>query len=502
MKLSKTDFLIYRDCAHNVWVKIHASEIYRAKPLSLFEQGLLETGNEVDRVARELFPHGVLVGRGDAEGTARLVAERAPVLYQPVFETERFTTACDILVWDAARGVYDLFEVKSSTNGNDKKELYTNDLAFQAEVLRANGVPLGRLMLVRLNGDYVLGEALGVQALFALDDFSESVATISEAVAGEMATAYQLLQSETPLPAPCGCMTKGRSAHCTCFSYINPTVPDYSVHDISRIGLSKRKLAELVDRGILAVADVPDDFELSEAQANQVRAAKTGRGMIDEAAIGDFLGAMSYPVAFLDYETYPCAIPRFAGYSPYDHIPFQFSLDVIDRPGGELVHYEFLHTTPDCPDAALLAALQAAMPTSGSVVVWNQTFERGINDRLAERNPGARDFLGGVDVRIVDLMDVFAMQAYVHPEFRGKTSIKNILPVLVPSFPTRRSPFKKGDGHGEVERDRYGCDGPGDRRADARGLASLLRDGYAGDGRYLARIGAIGVAGSGASRAT
>ena len=68
MKLSKTDFLIYRDCAHNMWVKIHASEIYRAKPLSLFEQGLLETGNEVDRVARELFPHGVLVGRGDAEG--------------------------------------------------------------------------------------------------------------------------------------------------------------------------------------------------------------------------------------------------------------------------------------------------------------------------------------------------------------------------------------------------------------------------------------------------
>ena len=61
-ELSKTDFLIYRDCAHNAWVKIHAPEIYRAKPLSLFEQGLLETGNEVDGLARELFPHGVLVG--------------------------------------------------------------------------------------------------------------------------------------------------------------------------------------------------------------------------------------------------------------------------------------------------------------------------------------------------------------------------------------------------------------------------------------------------------
>ncbi len=447
MKLSKTNFLIYRDCAHNAWVRIHAPDIYRAKPLSLFEQELLKTGNEVDDLARELFPHGVLVGREDAAGTALLVAERTLVLYQPVFETERFSIACDILEWDAAHGVYDLYEVKSSTNGNDKKakdELYTYDLAFQAEVLRANGVPLGRFMLVRLNSDYMRAEALDVEALFAIEDFSERVATISDAMAGEMATAHQVLQSETPLRPPCSCMTKGRSAHCTCFSYVNPMVPDYSVHDISRIGLSKRKLTELLDRGILAVADVPDDFELSEAQANQVRAAKTGEAMTDNEAIADFLGAMAFPVAFLDYETYPCAVPRFAGYGPYDHIPFQFSVDVIDRPGGELVHHEFLHTTPDCPDRALLAALEAAMPKSGSIVVWNQAFERGINDQLAERNSSVRDFLGGVDVRIVDLMDVFAMQAYVHPEFRGKTSIKNILPVLVPELSYKALAIQEG----------------------------------------------------------
>ena len=31
MKLSKTDFLIYRECAHNAWMKIHAPEVYRAQ---------------------------------------------------------------------------------------------------------------------------------------------------------------------------------------------------------------------------------------------------------------------------------------------------------------------------------------------------------------------------------------------------------------------------------------------------------------------------------------
>ena len=102
MKLSKTNYLVYRDCAHNAWVKVHKPEVYRAKPISVFDQAIIEIGNDVDVRARDLFPGGVLIRRGDAVGTAQLVEERTSVLYQPVFETERYTTACDILVWNAA----------------------------------------------------------------------------------------------------------------------------------------------------------------------------------------------------------------------------------------------------------------------------------------------------------------------------------------------------------------------------------------------------------------
>jgi hypothetical protein len=85
---------------------LHETSTFLPFPTTLsdFDQGLLETGNEVDALARDLFPGGVLVARGDVAGTARLVSERTPVLYQPVFETDRFTTACDILVWNGARG--------------------------------------------------------------------------------------------------------------------------------------------------------------------------------------------------------------------------------------------------------------------------------------------------------------------------------------------------------------------------------------------------------------
>jgi hypothetical protein len=100
MKLSKTNYLLYRDCAHNAWVKAHLPEIYKARPLSVFDQAIIETGNDIDVLARDLFPGGVLIERDDAVGTAQLVGQRAAVLYQPVFETTRYITACDILVWN------------------------------------------------------------------------------------------------------------------------------------------------------------------------------------------------------------------------------------------------------------------------------------------------------------------------------------------------------------------------------------------------------------------
>ena len=89
MLLSKTNFLLYRDCPHNAWLKVHRPEVYEATPPSVFDQSIMEAGNDVDVLARELFPAGTLIARGDAVNTARLVAEDAPILYQPVFDTDR-----------------------------------------------------------------------------------------------------------------------------------------------------------------------------------------------------------------------------------------------------------------------------------------------------------------------------------------------------------------------------------------------------------------------------
>jgi len=447
IKLSKTNYLVYRDCAHNAWVKVHRPEVYHAEPLSVFEQAIIETGNDVDVRAREIFPGGVLIRRGDASGTAELVAARESVLYQPVFETARTTTACDILVWNDASQAYDLYEVKASTSGADRREkddLYAHDIAFQALVLRENGVPLGRLNLVRLNGEYVSDGTLDIAQLFTREDFTDRATALFEEVAAEMDAAYDtIVLAEMPSP-PCLCIYKGRSSQCTTFEHINPDVPDYSVHDLTRIGLSVKKLRALVDGGILSITDVPDDFELSAAQRHQVDAARRREPYVDFAALEAFLGDIRYPVAFLDYETYPCALPRFTGYRPYNHVPFQFSLHVVVAPGAAPVHSEFLYTEKGCPDQPFVDALKRAIPADGTVIAWNESFEKGINAGLAARLPAEQDFLEAVNARVIDLMDVFSRQTVVHPGFRGKTSIKWVLPALVPRLSYKGLAIQEG----------------------------------------------------------
>ena len=198
--------------------------------------------------------------------------------------------------------------------------------------------------------------------------------------------------------------------HSGTFYHSNPAVPEYGLHDIARIGSSKAKLADLVDREIFRLEDLPTDLELTAIQRNQVDAYLHDRILIRQDEIAAELRKLVFPGYFLDYETCPAAVPRFDGYSPYQQIPFQYSLHVLDRADGDPRHEEFLSTTPGDPSAAMCASLQKHIGSMGSVVVWNKKFECTINRELSERIPAAKAFLDSLNGRIYDLMDVFSKQ--------------------------------------------------------------------------------------------
>jgi hypothetical protein len=142
---------------------------------------------------------------------------------------------------------------------------------------------------------------------------------------------------------------------------------------------------------------------------------------------------LEYPLYFLDYETFNPAIPFFDGYSPFDHITFQYSLHVLDKENS-LEHFEYLHTEKTDPIPHLLDSLKEHIKDDGSIVVWNKGFEGGRNKHMGKLYPEYEDFCKDMNDRLFDLMDVFKENLYDDPKFKGSYSIKSVLPVLVPEL--------------------------------------------------------------------
>lgn len=444
--ISKTDYLVWRDCAKNAWIKKHKPEIYYASELSAFERLIIDTGNEVDNEARGLFPGGVTVdGRDEQaeEDTQKFLGQKIRNIFQPVFRNESFLAACDILQYDEETDTYAIYEVKASNELDKNVHFY--DLAFQVNLLRMCGLKVTGAHLVHLNREYIRKGEIEITKLFSIDDVTAEIEALCPEVLGEMEQAYTYLSKEEEPKGNCLCKeTRGRSKHCTTFKHSNPEVPAYSVHDIARIGLSKAKLKELIDGNVLHIKDVPDEMKLTEGQRNQVDTYKYDKVMIDREGIRGELDALQFPLYFLDYETFPAAIPRFDGYFPYQQIPFQYSLHILHKDGGELEHREFLYMGTEDPAQYLVKQLQEDIGPTGSVIVWNKVFERGRNEEMGKLIPEARAFMDSMNSRLYDLMDVFKKQYYVHKDFKGSTSIKKVLPVLAPELSYKTLGIQEG----------------------------------------------------------
>ncbi|MFZ2303306.1 MAG: DUF2779 domain-containing protein, partial [Minisyncoccia bacterium] len=341
MIISKTIFLDYIFCPRNTWLKLHKPELYEKFTPSAFELNLMEQGNEVEAYARNLFLGGVEVvetGESAVEETARFMATKVPAIFQATFIVDGFIARNDALVWDAKNSCWDLYEIKGTNSlkegGTDHNHI--DDLTFQASVLSRADIPVGRYFLVHLNKDYVRFGALNIDELFLVEEQTEKILAGLSAIEEQMKTAKEYLISKKEPAGGCECIYNGRSRHCTTFKYSNPEVPDYSVHDISRIGSSKKKLESLIESKIYELENVPEDMEFSDIQINQIAVHNKKKSIIDNEGINMELKDLKFPLYFFDYETYAPAIPVFDGYSPYQRIPFQFSLHILEKPGAKM----------------------------------------------------------------------------------------------------------------------------------------------------------------------
>ena len=412
-RLNKTDFLRFLSCPNEFWLKLRMPLLFQT-PTTLEYEHLREQGYAVERYVKKLEQFQP--------------SEERNVDFQRVFQTNDLYAKSDIVVTNKETGILDIYEIKSS--GSVKPE-HLDDVSFQKIVAERCGFTVGRCFVITMNGEYVRHGEIDPEQLFAIKDVTEEISALTPTTEDQIKAAKAYADSE-PVASLVDYCTDNK-LECRFIKLNFPDLPDYTVFDIAFLKNDKRR--ELLSQGIVAITDVPDDFPLSKKQQIQVSAAKSGETMIDKQEIAKRIDSWEYPLHFLDYETFAYAIPQFEGVRPFQQMCFQYSLHTIDRPGAAPRHSYFLSRGEDDPPRAMAESLRDAMSGGiGTVLVWYEAFEKTRNSEMAEMFPGMAEFFNEVNAKTYDLMKIFADKLYIHPDFKGRSSIKKILPVLVPEL--------------------------------------------------------------------
>ncbi len=434
--ISKSDFLKFYECPSYFWFYKNRKSVLTKKQLDPFAERLIDQGQHVESKVRELFPEGKMVysyGEEAAADTERLINEGVQTIFQASFLHDGLFIMCDVLIWNDLFNGWDLIEVKSSssTDFNRKKEHHLIDACFQKIVLDATGHKVVNVYLVELNKEFVKNGEIILDELFIQSEVTTEIIEREKVVLADIAHAKNILSAEQP--TKCDCRYKGRSSHCAAFNYLYPQTPSYSVYDFTAIGSSKKKLAKLVDEGIIDINDVREDHDLSEKHKNQWRVHVDDEAILAKEILQEEFDALQFPIYFLDYETLPLAIPKYDGTYPYQQTVIQYSLHILQK-DGSIDHKEYIHRDQSSPLRIIAKKLREDISDQGAVIVWNKTFEAKCNKDLAEANPELSDFLLKLNGRIYDLMEVVRKQKYLRKEFKGKYSIKTVLPVMCPEL--------------------------------------------------------------------
>ncbi|MEC9484250.1 MAG: DUF2779 domain-containing protein [Candidatus Izemoplasma sp.] len=213
----------------------------------------------------------------------------------------------------------------------------------------------------------------------------------------------------------------------------------------------KHEYFDMVNDGMRSMTDVPSDWLHRKNNIIQQNVATTHEPHIDYQKIRDGIETINYPIYHLDFESFPCPLPRFKGETPYTQSLFQFSLHIEKEPGvcdKEADHYEFLAKDHNDNREELVKQLCAHIKDDGgSVMVYNQAFEKTRIKELAEWFPEYKEQLLGINERLFDLMHIIKTNSklyqslgydderaktvnYYHEDLKGSYSIKKVLPIF------------------------------------------------------------------------
>lgn len=433
--LSKSKLLAWRQCPKRLWLEIHRKDLL---DYSAATQATHASGHSVGDIARRLYdPEGKgafldlneinfaeLLARSD---TLRQTS-RQPI-FEAGFSANGALSLADVMlpVKQGRKNAWRTVEVKSATS---VKDYHRDDVAIQAYVTRAAGVPLIDIALAYIDKTWVYPGKDNYQDLLIEQDLTEEAFGRSAEVEGWIAEAHKVARKRKEPAIKTGkqCTTP---YECGFIGYCSGQEPQ-AEHPVSWLPRVQTKaLREHLENSTGELRDVPDAL-LNERQRRVKHCTLNNEIWFDAEGAAADLAAHKLPGYFLDFETVQFAVPIWKGTRPYQQIPFQFSVHRLSK-SGNLEHREFLDLSGKDPSRKFAESLIEACGKRGPVFVYNAAFETTRIKELAERFSKLADGLLAINERIVDLLPI-AEARYYHPSMEGSWSIKKLLPAIAPDL--------------------------------------------------------------------
>lgn len=431
-RLSKSRYCSGVQCPKILWLKKNKPEVFDD---SVFNQAILDTGNEVGDLAMGLFGDYTEVPFNNdltkmLYDTEELLKKGVKVIAEASFSYKGLFCSVDILK-NLGDDHVKIYEVKSATSVHDPNQ---HDVAFQNYVLKQLGFKVDGVYIVHLNNQYIRHGDLDIQQLFTIEDMTETADSLFfnvEMTISELRT-YLEKTEEPAKPISMSCL---KPYECGFWKYCTDYLPKPNAFDL--VGVHKEKMFKCIEDGKESFKELLSEGEVIKEKAVQqiLHEINDLPPEIDKGAIKKFLVQLKYPLYFLDFETFNPAIPMYDNTKPYEQICFQYSLHYIEQEGGELKHKEFLAYPGKDPRRELAERLCEDIPVGVCTLAYNMGFEKTVINKLACLYPDLSAHLMDIHTNIKDLMVPFRDRKYYCRLMKGYYSIKYVLPALFPDDP-------------------------------------------------------------------
>lgn len=421
--LSKTKLKQNDQCEKMLWLEINKRDVgvWDSSDQSKFTQG-----RDVEKIVRDLFNGGVLMDAVANEDkiklTNKLLAQKTKVIFEASFVAENTIVQFDVL-FEKPDGTFGGIEVKS---GGSFKPDYLDDTTIQYFITEKSGkVKLSSYEVWFINKS---AQSSDPNELFTkvdvMDQIKNNKPRFDKLLQSALETHMLKLEPKKTLGHQCS-----KPYSCKFWNYCTQNVnqnPD-SVLNLPYFPNKYQALAKGIDS--INHPEFDKNYKYVENNPMVALAIKENRIVLNQEGIVKDISAWKYPLNFFDFEALTAAVPILKGQKPFDQMVFQYSAHKLEQ-DMKVVHYEFLHETLENPSEAVIESMLKTLDNEGSIVSYNQTYEKTRIKDLAKSFPKYAIPLMALLDRFVDLMDIVKDHVY-HPSFKGSYSLKVVSPVLL-----------------------------------------------------------------------